>query len=596
MEFFFFFLRNDNEIIIEGTKTEKLRKKLDGTEKKTQMANQVLDNVVEILDKNRKKRNADELIERNAIISGCTNNNSSDELFLYLGVSNGSQISKHKVNRSEYLDEEHEKKQLTSLNVYAQNAYYTPAVYKIIRNHYESDQVAYVDITGRKIRRKGDNGELIPYFRKWMIPCNRKENHKLFVESSGGKILEHVSKVPCAKFLESFKPFNYFYFKCSQYGACDFCLLALKNYFIFADLINNDCLCKDKIPERASLFVADSICKDSENFIMCIENKCKTCRIENFFTLEHYLSKKIDLDPNDDIFIYDFQMKKNSQSSHRSHSELIKQKLTLGSFFPKLQKFMAKYKTHHLRLKYQNEEVTKLIDPDIFVPSDTLVIFADYTENVAQKSATTDGVQNQWRSRLNFSLLNLVFFYCYKKNDQFKKVRFDMHFMSSDLSKDNLLFQKSLKLALEKLFDPSDLFFIPSEQIKNIIIGSDTCAGEFKSVTNLYRLLIKGKEIKINFLFITFVPKHGKFLYDLAGYLWVQIYMTECVYSLKLNDSILANLENIKNWMNKNYAEKRDPASRLEKRFTMIVDPIADHYESPYQSNHFFQIFFFKMH
>ena len=241
-----------------------------------------------------------------------------------------------------------------------------------------------------------------------MNPANAKENHQLFVEYSGKQILEIVSKIPCSKTLESLRPRNCFYFKCSEYGACPYCLLSLKNYFLWQDFIRHDYFFK--LPTRASTFVAQAICETSDCFISCIENKCKSCKIEKMFTFDYYKEKyNAEISPDEEIFIFKYEQTKNSHQSIRSHTELIKSKIKLSLFFPQLQKFMAKYKKHYFRLKLQNSEVSKLISPDEHLPPNTLIIFADYSENVGQKSATTEGTQNQYRSRLNFSLLNLVF-------------------------------------------------------------------------------------------------------------------------------------------------------------------------------------------
>lgn len=584
-----FFLRKSE---IEGTRSEKLRHKLSGTEKEAEHAKKMYDNIIQVLDKNKHQRNAIELFERNAILSACISRENSDELFLLLGVSSGSQIKKHKNNRTNYLDPNHESSRLTDPSLYFQPAFYPPKVLKIIQDHFASDEISYPDILGRKIIRKGDNGRKIVRMRRWMNPANVKENYKLFVEYSGKQILDIVGKIPCSKTLESLRPCNCFYFKCSQFGACPYCLLSLKNYFLWQDFIRHDYFFK--LPTRASTFVAQSICETPDCFISCIENKCKSCKIEEMFTFSYYKEKyNVDtLSPDEEISIFKYEQTKNSHKSTRSHTELIKSKIKLSLFFPQLQKFMAKYKKHYFRLKLQNTEVSKLISPDEHLPPNTLIIFADYSENVGQKSATTDGTQNQYRSRLNFSLCNLVFFYSYFDNNEqtHKKVRFDIHVISSDIDKGNLLFVKSLKLVLAKLFDENDPFFSPSQKITNIILCSDTSRGEFKSSACLSRLHRLSKELNLVFLFITFETKHGKSLYDLAGSLWEMIYSSECIKSLEKLNLVLADLDNIACWMNHHFRESRTSTSRIEKRFTLVVDPIPrdEHYDSPYESNFFF--------
>ena len=567
-----------------------MRHKIKGSAKEIEHAKTIYGNIIQVLDKNKRQRNAAELLERNAILAACiARENSSDELFHLLGVTTGSQIKKHKDARTKYFDLEHESVRLTNASLYFQSSFYPVEVFKIIRDHFASDKVSYVDIMGRKIKRKGDNGEIIIHMRRWMRPANVKENHDLFIELSGSKILKLVHKIPCSKLLESFKPCNCFYFKCSQFGSCPYCILSLKNYFLWADFINNDYFFT--IPNRASSFVTESICKNSDCYLACIENKCLACKIENFFSFDYYKSKNIILPPNQEIFIFKYENKKNSVNSFRNQKELIKSKLKLKFFLPHLQNFMSKYKTHFFRLKLQNQEVQKLISPEEHLPSNTLIIFADFSENVGQRSATTDGIQSQYRSGLNFSLLNFVCFYSYFSNDQKnqKKIRFDIHCISSDIKKDNLLFMKALELVLVKLFDNSDPFFSPSQKITNVVICTDTSRGEFKSAACLFRLHLLSKKLKIFFLFITYTPKHGKSLYDLAGSLWELIYSSECIRKLEELCLVLACLDNIAMWMNHNFNESRNSTSRIEKRFTLVVDPVDEHYDSPYQSNHFFK-------
>ena len=257
----FFFRKSE----IEGTHTEKLRHKLRGTEKEAQYAKTIYDNVIQVLDKNKHQRNATELTERNAILSACISRDNSDELFLLLGVSSGSQIQKHKNNRTNYLDLNHESSRLTDPSLYFQPAFYPPKVLSIIQDHYASEEISYPDIMGRKIIRKGDNGRKIVRLRRWMNPANAKENYQLFVEFSGQQILKLVSKIPCSKTLESLRPCNCFYFKCSQFGACPYCILSLKNYFLWQDFIKQDYFFE--LPTRASTFVAQAICENSNCFI-----------------------------------------------------------------------------------------------------------------------------------------------------------------------------------------------------------------------------------------------------------------------------------------------------------------------------------------
>ena len=142
---------------------------------------------------------------------------------------------------------------------------------------------------------------------------------------------------------------------------------------------------------------------------------------------------------------------------------------------------------------------------------------------------------------------------------------------------------------LAKLFDANDPFFSPSQKIINVILCTDTARGEFKSSACLFRLLRLSKELNLVFLFTTFETKHGKSLYDLAGSLWEMIYSSECIRSLEKLNLVLADLNNICCWMNHHFRESRTSNSRIEKRFTLVVDPIPreEHYDSPYESNFF---------
>ena len=555
-------------------------------------------NIIQILNINKHQRNAPELGERNAIISACIARESPNEMFHLLGVTTGSQIQKHKDNRDNYLSLDHESSRLTDPSLYFQPAYYPPQVFRIIRDHFVSDEISYVDIMGRKIIRKGDNGEKIVRLRRWMKPSNVKENHERFVEFSGPSILSIVPKIPCSKTLEYFRPCNCFYFKCSQFGACPYCLLSLKNYFLWKDFLLDDYFWE--LPARASNFVSQSICKNPSCFLDCIENKCTVCKIEECFTFEYYKEKyNQDLDADDELFIFRYEETRHTVPSTRKQKELRKFKLKVNDFLPQLRDFMSTYKTHYFELKLQNTEVYKLISPDEHLPSNTLIIFADFSENVKQKSATTDGIQSQYRSGLNFSLLNLVCFYSFFEDDHQtqKKIRFDLHCISSDLKKDNLLFMKALEKVLAKLLDDNDSFFSPTEKITNIIFCSDTSKGEFKSSGSLFRFHLLAKRLNIFFLYITFVPKHGKSLYDLAGKLWEIIYASECIKKLQELGLLLSSLENIACWMNYNFHVSRNTTSRIEKRCTLVIEPIPEegHYKSPYESKFFFQKLILKI-
>lgn len=99
-------------------------------------------------------------------------------------------------------------------------------------------------------------------------------------------------------------------------------------------------------------------------------------------------------------------------------------------------------------------------------PLNTLVIFADYSENVGKKMAGVDCTQNQYHSTLSFSLLNFVCFYTEdvfdKQTDEFlrrKTMQFDFNAISSDIQKDNLLFMKSLRILLERLMKKKYFFY-----------------------------------------------------------------------------------------------------------------------------------------
>ena len=221
----------------------------------------------------------------------------------------------------------------------------------------------------------------------------------------------------------------------------------------------------------APLFLqSEGICQSTDNlngFLSCIHDECANCKISKKFTFD-YLKNffKIDLNPDDILKVYAYEQKKQNSNSTRSQTEFINKKVKLKECLPSLGSIMGKYKFHYFCLMLQNKAISKLIKVDYNIPPNTLVIFADYSENVGQKMACVDGTQSQYRSTLSFSLLNFVCFYTEdvfdKQTDEFLRretIRFDFHAISSDIQKDNLLFMKSLRILLERLMKKKYFFY-----------------------------------------------------------------------------------------------------------------------------------------
>lgn len=549
---------------------------------------QVFNNISEILNKNKNKRNKNELVERNAILAACINADFSPSIFKdYFSVHDYKQRKKHIMSRHNYISGA--TNHLSPL-LYEKKDYYPAEVKAIMRSSFEHPSISILDCMSKKILR---NNKV--YIRRWLYASNIRENHEIFVTHFKDQILEYSNRVPSAQLLEKFRPPHCVYFKCSQYGSCSVCILALKNFFVFSEHIKENY--NVSLHKTAPSFIkSEGICHHSDNIFSCMNNDCSHCDIQKKFTVEFFrLNSNIELNPESTIKIYLYQQTKQNENSKYSQTELVYKKVKLSFCLKMLQKIMKNYKFHWFSLKFQNSEISKLIRVDYHLPYNTLLIFADFSENVGQKSASVDGYQSQYRTKLSFSLLNFVCFYSEDKyqdddptNDFLcrKNVRFDFHSISTDVQKDNLLFIKSFNILLKNLIKKKNHFFKPKKdtKIERVIFGSDTSNGEFKSVAALARLNILSDLLNLTILCITFTPQHGKWLYDLAGYHWEKKY-NSLILQLEKNEKPLSSLEEIKKIMNLKFRPLK--TSRIKKRHTFITPAIAPekHCKSAWKSN-----------